>query len=403
MVPVRSIVKVDLDIVNYDKVLGDFDTVVYLASVNISDEYGASTSKIMLTRDNYTEKIRNNLSGYTDAFLMSVNNYFANGGINLLIINPEQYELNDFIGYIEDARKVNSNFIYVAISSQIIGSVGFSQQVMQSISNYCDNTLSPNKIRLLLTTNSDSYIGEYISTDSLNIVKYCTKTDSQNNLIDSALLVGAYFSKINLDGVDSIADYAYTKEKLIGISGTEINASEDELTVQEFEALINSTTTNGGYYNVINSVGNNVVNFGGNLASTKNIAIHTDFGAIAVERDIAYSVLERMLGKQYLTEQGISNIKAAINAQLQRYKTNGYLNVGAAYSGEDLVITYGNNATKYTVIKHGTTLTQGFYIYSVPMSNITMADRQAKKFTPIYVILETQSGARVVEITGEVR
>ena len=309
--------------------------------------------------------------------------------------------MNDFKDYINEARKVNNNFIYVAISSQIIGSSGFSAETLQTISNYCDKTESPNKIRLLLTTNSDSFIGEFISTESFSAVKYCTKTDSQNNLIDSALLIGAYFSKINLDGANTIKDYAYTREQLIGINGITINPSEDELTEQEFDDLINNGTTNGGYYNLINTVGNNVVNFGGNLATVNNVAIHTDFGAIAVERDITYSVLERMLGKQYLTEQGISNVKAAINAQLQRYKTNGYLNVGASYSGEDLTITY--NGVRYEIIKHGTTLTQGFYIYSVPMNNLSVVDRQARKFTPIYVVLETQSGARVVEITGEVR
>ena len=390
MISIRNIVTVDFDIVTENGVLGDFETTVYFAPITMQDEGGIPTNILLI---NDARQIDTQLSG-NDTAILSVRNYFANGGVKLIVINPSVYTLDGFLKDIEAARRITRDFIYICISNQLTGEHGYTTE-FSKIAEYCDQTLSPEKLRLLVTTNSLNYISENNFTNSSMIVKYCTKTFN-NNLIDAALLIGAYLSKINLDGADTIKDYSYTREVINGITG---DAAEN-VSQEQFEQLTGNADGQG-YYNFIDKIGNSVVNFGGNLATAEGISIHTDFGSIAIERDISYSVLEKMIGKQYLTEQGISNIKAAINQNLQRYKTNGYLNLEAAYSGEDLVITY--NGKKYPVIKNGKVLQQGFYIFSVPVADISVADKQAKKFPPIYVILETQSGARVVEITGEIR
>lgn len=392
MISTRNVVKVDLDIVTDKGLLGDFETVVYFAPVTLQNEGGSPVNILEITTE---EQVDTQVSG-NDTVSQSIKNYFRNGGEKIIVVNPTLFTLVEFTNFISQAKAITRDFIYVCISNQLIGSNGYSTQLLQELAGYCDATKSPDKIRLLLTTNSETFIEDNGLTESYSVVKYCTKTYDAK-ILDAALLVGAYFSKVDLDKADSIKDYCYTREELYG---TEDNKSEEDLTQTEFDNLVKNE--NGeGYYNVIDKIANSVVNFGGNLATIKNISIHTDFGAIACERDITYSVLERMLGKQYLTEAGMTNVKSAINSRLQRYKTNGYLNVGASYSGEDLTITYNSN--KYPVIKHGETLQQGFYIFSVPVSDITMEDKLAKRFTPIYVILETQSGARVVEITGEIR
>lgn len=391
MISTRNVVTVDLDIVTDKGVLGDFETVVYFAPVTLNNQ-GTPVNVLPLeTEDQLDSQVTGN-----DTVVQSIKNYFKNGGEKIIVVSPTEFDLSEFIKFISQAKAITRDFIYVCISNQLIGSSGYQNQVLQEIAGYCDATKSPDKIRLLLTTNSKTFIADMGLTKSYSIVKYCTKTYNAK-ILDAALLVGAYFSKIDLDKTDSIKDYCYTSEKLYG---TEDGISEENLTQQDFDSLVKNGNDEG-YYNVIDKIANSVVNFGGNLATTDNIAIHTDFGAIACERDITYSVLEQMLGKQYLTEAGMTKVKSAINSQLQRYKTNGYLNVGASYSGEDLAITYNSN--KYSVIKHGETLQQGFYIFSVPVSDITPDDKVAKRFTPIYVILETQSGARVVEITGEIR
>ena len=393
MISTRNVVTVDLDIVTDKGLLSDFENVVYFAPVALKNDSGATVNVLQITSE---DQVETQVSG-NDTAAQSMKIYFKNGGKNLIVINnTTSFDLDGFTSFISQAREITRDFIYVCISNQLIGSNGYNVQTLQEIAGYCDATKSPDKIRLLLTTNSKTFIEDSGLTESYSVVKYCTKTYNEK-VLDAALLVGAYFSKVDLDKADSIKDYCYTEEKLYR---TDDDKSEEELTQTDFDALVKNKNEEG-YYNVIDKIANSVVNFGGNLATIDNIAIHTDFGAIACERDITYSVLEKMLGKQYLTEAGMTNVKSAINSRLQRYKTNGYLNVGASYSGEDLSITYNNN--KYQVIKNGETLTQGFFIFSVPVSDITVEDKLAKRFTPIYVILETQSGARVVEITGEIR
>lgn len=395
MISVRNIVSVDLDIVNSSKTLGGFNTVVYITNASLNKD-GDDTIKQLLI--NSVEDLENYVSGATsEAVIASARNYFENGGNKLLIVVPSGGTLTSFKEDIANARKITNDFAYVCISNSLVDndSYYFSDEFI-SIAKYCSTSKAPEKLRLLVTTNRKDFIQNYGLEDTYTVVKYCTKTVN-NTVIDAALLVGAYFSKIDLNGSNTIKDYSYTAERLIGIAEKDY---AENISQEDFEEMINNANNNG-YYNVIDAIGSKIVNFGGDLASNERISIHTDFGAMAVERDITYSVLETMIGKQYLTEQGMSNIKAAINSQLQRYKTNGYLNTGARYSGEDLVIKY--NGRTYDVIKNGTTLTQGYYLYSVPVSDISTTDKVARKFTPLYVILETQSGARVIEITGEVR
>ena len=345
--------------------------------------------KILLKNAN---QVAEQMSGNSGA-IQSALDYFANKGEKLLVINPTVYTLDAFTQAIENAKNIANDFMYICISNQLISGSAYSDEVLADIVAYCENSVAPDKVRLLLTTNSMTFIEDKGLTESSVAVKYSTKV-YDGDYLDTALLIGAYFSSINLDDADTIKDYCYTPEKLLSQDAAE-NVSQDD-----FELLVKNENEQG-YYNFIDRIGNSNVNFGGNLASVEGIAIHTDFGANAVERDISYSVLEKMIGKQYLTEQGMSNVKAAINSNLQRYKNNGYLNLGASYSGETLEIAYNNK--KYLVIEAGTVLPQGFYIYSVPMQDISTADRQAKKFTPLYVVMETQSGARVIEIKGEIR
>lgn len=403
MISTRKIVTVDLDIVASGRTLGDFQTVIYIAPLSLQNKNGENVNQLLITGTDALGADTSREGAITgDAvYIESIKNYFANGGIKLLVANPTAYTLDGFKTIVRNAKNLANDFIYTVIANGIVGSIGgFQISDIQEIAEYCDRTVSPDKLRIILTTNSKTFISDSGLEETYTIVKYTTKTVDAS-IIDAGLLIGAYFSKLNLDGSDTVKDYSYTREKLILPDGADY--AEEDIDDTDFENMINDAN-GGGYYNFIGRVGNNRVNFGGNLASNKgnkSIAIHTDFGAIAIERDITYSVLEEMIGKQYLTEQGISSIKSAINSQLQRYKTNGYLNVGAAYSGEDLTIGY--NGVKYKVINNGETIPQGFYVFSVPMQNISPADREARKFTPIYVVLETQSGARVVEITGEVR
>ena len=393
MISVNNLISVDLQIKEHERSIEGFDTVVYITDAELTKE--GKTEKYLLV--NNVNELMEFVDNTKTAVIASARSYFANGGKRLLFIKPDKFGVGDFIKDINAAKRVRSNFIFICIQDSLLssGELGYRNEFLDIVA-YCDNTKAPDKVRLLITTNSKTFIDDNSLADSYVAVKYCTKTVG-SDLIDAALLIGAYFSNIDLDTENSIKDYSYTKENLVGID--QDTAAED-LSQSDFDAMIKNDG-NTGFYNVIDSVGSHVVNFGGDYAANGGIAIHTDFGAIAIERDIVYSVLERMIGKQYLTEQGMSNVKAAIDSKLQRYKTNGYLHIGARYSGEDLNITY--NGKNYAVIKNGDVLTQGFLVFTVPVANISAEDRAKRRFTPIYIVLETQAGARVIEIGGEVR
>ena len=54
----------------------------------------------------------------------------------------------------------------------------------------------------------------------------------------------------------------------------------------------------------------------------------------------------------------------------------------------------------YSIIHKGTTLLNGYYVFTVPVSAISVEDKQNKKFTPIIVVIMTSAGARTISVTG---
>lgn len=399
MIGINNVISVNFDIITESASVGAYDTVVYITN-DILNKNGEVATEVLCKDLAEVEAAVGN-----EVIYQSAKVYFENYGKKLLLLTASAYTLEAFKNDIQRARAITNNFIFINITNTLIGetsageegTIGYSFDTLVEIANYCDNTKSPYKIRLCLTTNSINFIKEKGLLNYNVAVKYATKVYN-SKLLDLSLLIGAYFTRINLDGEDTIKDYCYTREIVIA---DKEKLGAEEVTQAQFEVLVNNPEGEEGYYNFIDKIGADVVNFGGNYANIKTLPIHTDFGAIAIENDITYSVLELMIGKQYLTDAGLANVKAAIHNQLQRYKTNGYLNPGASYSGEDLVIKY--NSRTFNVIKKGTILSQGFYVYTIPVVNISDADRASKKFPPIYVVMETQSGARVVEITGEIR
>ena len=203
------------------------------------------------------------------------------------------------------------------------------------------------------------------------------------------LSIPAYFSNINLNYNNAIKDYAFTEESY---SIANVIMKTDWISTDNYEKLVNCT-------NFVDVVGKQQVNFGGNLAKD-NISISAYFASIAAENDVTQAVLSCMLKKQYLTDGGLNNVVACINKALQRYIINGYLQSKVTWQGGDYILTHGKFSR--TVIKRGDYLPEGYYIAKVPMSFMTAEDRNAHKFTPIRVFMQTAAGARIVDIEGQI-
>lgn len=424
MVNINKIINVDFNIASKVSPLRSYDTVVYLVSpttggqsklknaVNLS--VGGKTFKYVLcsslesvdscftsrsTSDSGSDEGSGDPTGIERC---SASNFFRNGGGQLLILEVTAENKGALDSCFKNLHELltaeGSDFIYVCLSSAAVAFL--SSTDLKGLITAAEDSKSPYTYRLLLTTSDTSKYNSDSEYSAYSIgVKYCTKavlSDTQARVVDAALLIGAYYSQVNLDGSESIKDYCYTSETLENVLPTtnvDFTSGVENVSDSVYDTLI------GNQYNFIDQIGKNIVNFGGNLLN--GTSIHLDFATCAAENDITNAVLSSMLKKQYLTAAGLNTVLASIDATLVRYMSNGYLELGSLYSGDDIICSY--NGVNHTIIKKGTSLSKGYLVTAIPIANISDQDKLDKRFTPIFVIMQTQSGARVIEISGEVR
>lgn len=413
MISINKVINVDFNVQVARHSAGSYKTVVYLISNSIND---GKSVKVPDVSNPYIYRLCRSYADVFDAvsgvdtnpILCSAANFFNNGGAQLLLVTAQTPSSNvatvfdNLMKTLHQLRFTDTDFsddddfLYVCISNAV-ETTYVTNSGMQSILDIAEASKAPYTYRILLTTDKlpDSWPA-YLQGKKYPVgLKYCTKkTDTK--LVDAALLIGAFYSQVNLNGSETIKDYCYTPEQLsntTSIAGVSFDYGTEGVSDANYDALVNNNA------NFIDRIGQSVVNFGGNLLN--GVSIHTDFGACAVENDVTYAALGAMMHKQYLTAAGLNAIVSAINASLIRYKSNGYLELGAMYTGDAITRKY--NGIQFTLVKHNASISQGYLITAVPIANISESDRAEKKFTPIYVILQTAAGARVVEITGEVR
>ena len=417
MISINNIVNVEFTIKRSAEIAGSYNTALFLVPEAAVTNTGAALCSSIDDVKAIAKKSSGNFTDEGTKLVSDAAIYFGNGGVKLLVQPASAFALSDFKNDIESAKsflEANNKkegftdaFIYAVIDKALIdtesstSSTAYTLAVLQSIVDYIEGLKAPYIIRLCLTTTDKNFNvnadKKFDLTNKSVIVKYANTTATKTAVNNEVLATAAYFTQVDLNTVASIKDYCYTPETIFVSDNTGkitelVDGGANNVSNEDYEILKNR-------YNFIDSVGNKVVNFGGNLTNTTPASI--DFANICAENDIVNGVLDIITNKQYLTDSGLTNVVSEINRKLQRYKTNGYLNVGAQYSGEDFKLTY--NGRIYDVLNHGATLSQGFYIFTIPVSNISVKDKNDKKFPPIYVIMETQGGARLVEINGEVR
>ena len=291
--------------------------------------------------------------------------------------DDSQYISDTILSKKKQVSGTDDDFIFVCLCSGIVSTASSLWSNNGVLAKLCAFS-APYKVIPCVTA--------YDTTNIDHTLPVAVKLGNGLDMEESAMAIPAYFSKIELDKGQSLKDYCYTEEKEI-----DENYSVVQIADTDYEAYVSK-------YNFLNKVGNKFVNFGGNLVN--GVSITAQFGAIAVENDIIKAVLNTMLKKQYLNNQGLNNIISAINDAMTRYTYNGFLEQNGVYTGETYVDTYTTPAT--TLIKKGVILPEGYYVARIPMSKLTMNDRHARKFTPIRIFMQTLSGARVVEIDGTI-
>lgn len=116
---------------------------------------------------------------------------------------------------------------------------------------------------------------------------------------------------------------------------------------------------------------------------------------IVLQQTLSDKLLDVLTRKIKYDNRGITAIKAAIGAEMQKYVTNGYINTDATWTDDDLYID-GN-----LIIKKGTALTEGYVTAIAPFSSLTAAEKAAHQFPKIYLIYADQFGIRKIVVSGQ--
>lgn len=273
---------------------------------------------------------------------------------------------------IQAIKRTFQDFIYYTVSQDI-----FNSLTATNIDELNNTVSAPYTLRLCLTVkNTPENETKLATVKNNNIFVKLVDTTVET---DDALSFLAFTTQIRLDGFNTIEDYCYTDE-----NGLEIIDSKGH-----YDTWITK-------YNFVDKVGNKVLNFGGNLYD--GTSIDSDFGVTCIENDIAYALLDIVTSKIRITPTAQTRVVTAINTVLNRYINNGLILSNSVYSGEDMFIKY--NEKTYSIIHKGTTLLNGYYVFTVPVSAISVEDKQNKKFTPIIVVIMTSAGARTISVSG---
>lgn len=388
MVDINKLIDVNFNIVRETTPIGSYKKAVYFMNKTANTDFNGYCTYLLnsdgltrqktegkdnapLTVDTFN-KINSKLVGVLKEtkVIANLSRFFNYDGQELIVVLCDNKipTADD----IQAIKRTFQDFIYYTVSQDI-----FNSLTATNIDELNNTVSAPYTVRLCLTVkNTPENETKLAAVKNNNIFVKLVDTTVET---DDALSFLAFTTQIRLDGFNTIEDYCYTDE-----DGLEIIDSKGH-----YDTWITK-------YNFVDKVGNKVLNFGGNLYN--GTSIDSDFGVTCIENDIAYALLDIVTSKIRITPTAQTRVVTAINTVLNRYINNGLILSNSVYSGEDMFIKY--NEKTYSIIHKGTTLLNGYYVFTVPVSAISVEDKQNKKFTPIIVVIMTSAGARTISVSG---
>lgn len=393
MVDINKLIDVNFNIVRETTPIGSYKKAVYFMNKTVNTAFNGYCTYLLnsengltrqktegkdnapLTVDTFNKILSDNLTAAESNPLDTnvINNlhrFFDYDGQELIVVLCDNKIPT--ADNVQTIKRTFQDFIYYTVSQDI-----FNSLTATNIDELNNTVSAPYTVRLCLTVkNTTENETKLTNVKNNNIFVKLVDTTVET---DDALSFLAFTTQIRLDGFNTIEDYCYTDE-----NGLEIIDSKGH-----YDTWITK-------YNFVDKVGNKVLNFGGNLYN--GTSIDSDFGVTCIENDIAYALLDIVTSKIRITPTAQTRVVTAINTVLNRYINNGLILSNSVYSGEDMFIKY--NEKTYSIIHKGTTLLNGYYVFTVPVSAISVEDKQNKKFTPIIVVIMTSAGARTISVSG---
>lgn len=393
MVDINKLIDVNFNIVRETTPIGSYKKAVYFMNKTANTAFNGYCTYLLnttdglkrqqtnkkdnapLTVDTFNKILSDNLTAAesnpldTDV-INNLHRFFDYDGQELIVVLCDNKIPT--ADNVQTIKRTFQDFIYYTVSQDI-----FNSLTATNIDELNNTVSAPYTVRLCLTVkNTPENETKLAAVKNNNIFVKLVDTTVTT---DDALSFLAFTTQIRLDGFNTIEDYCYTDE-----NGLEIIDSKGH-----YDTWITK-------YNFVDKVGNKVLNFGGNLYN--GTSIDSDFGVTCIENDIAYALLDIVTSKIRITPTAQTRVVTAINTVLNRYINNGLILSNSVYSGEDMFIKY--NEKTYSIIHKGTTLLNGYYVFTVPVSAISVEDKQNKKFTPIIVVIMTSAGARTISVSG---
>lgn len=297
--------------------------------------------------------------------------YFDNGGVKCLVHRDSTLIGTSVAEYINN---LNNKYIVIAYAGEDTSDI--MKYVAQT--READSSVYGINEKLLITRMTiEDITNESYSDESIK--NLAVKISSQ---VGAEMTIAAYLSKINVYGIDSVYDYAFTPEIL----------KEEDITDTQYDLII------GYNMNVDIELSNRIRNVGGNCKNGDELT--NDYVRIVLHQTLTDRLLD-VLTQKIKDSSGLGKIYTAIVKELELYRLNGYLTTDEIWTDETLTVTdsYGR---VYTIIQKGTPLLNGYIINVLPMSSLSQEDKAQHKTPGIYIILADQYGIRQITINGEI-
>lgn len=356
----------------------------YYVPVNINYKKGTTLTgsvelSVLISETASATKIYTSLqqvqSDYLDgAELDAATIYFNNGGKKLLIFQKDSQDTDATT--IAALGAAYTDFIWVSyVESKTVAEIEAIATALKSLNQQLPKFLA-------ITTKTANAPAD-VAAEGLTNVALLYSTESTVTPY-SAIVIPAYFSGIDLEQANSLKSIVHTV--VTGMTDAEVTGTE-------------LTTLVEGNWNVIVDVaGRFDIIDGGKMCDGQ--PIHSAFGFALFKKDCENTVMDLLVQKLPYENSSNAVIENALTQICNRYVTNGLIGTQRIYNQPTQTVVY--NGIQYTTIEHNQALTNGYYIYSIPISVATTSDSNVGRIPPIYIYAVINDVIRIVTITGEV-
>ena len=311
--------------------------------------------------------------------------YFESGGNELKAIYSETLSETTLLPLVNN---LPDEEIVIAIAASNGESAATSLKLAESYNNQSNvdgfGIYGVNQKIFLGAVNITQFLSNTNNYAKTDVDNFALKVGDLQKQIGCEMTIAAYLSKIDVYGINTIQDYAYTKEIL------DVSGYPDDLNTVVQSVLANNA-------NITVEIANSVRNIGGNLTNGEDLV--NKFTLIVLHQTLSQRVFNTLTQK-IKGSAGITALYSTISQELNKYITSGYLTTDKVWTKEDLTLKY--NGRTYTLITQGTALIKGYNITILPLSSLTDEDKIKHKAPLIYVILADGYSIRKVVINGEV-